>query len=63
MEKIVKNLGDGHHVIVIVCGVNGAHGKDEKFYPCVGRTNLLWNIIKGKKKSGLKTATISLDNC
>ena len=41
MEKIVKNLGDGHHVIVIVCGVNGAHGKDEKFYPCVGRTNLL----------------------
>ena len=41
MEKIVKQLRDGFHVIVIVCGMNGAHGKDKKLYFCVGRTNLL----------------------
>ena len=41
MEKIVKKLQDGVHVIVIACDINGAHGKDKKIYLCVGRTKLL----------------------
>ena len=41
MEKIVKQLRDGFHVRVIVCGMNGAHGKDKTFYPCAGRTNVV----------------------